>query len=74
MSLAVEDIRQTVKLARNLIKQGNYEMAALFYQNSIQQITTLAATLDNQMDRKRWDDVSSSANRDTWMKSNSIIN
>jgi sulfur relay (sulfurtransferase) complex TusBCD TusD component (DsrE family) len=57
MSLAIEDVRQNVKLARNLIKQGNYEMAMLFYQNSIQQIQTLASTLDNQLHRKRWLEV-----------------
>ena len=58
MSLAFEDVRRNVKLARSLTMQGNYEMAQLFYQNSVQQIQSFLSTIDSQMRRKRWQSVS----------------
>jgi len=57
MSVAVNEIYENAKLAREQALMGNYDMSSVYYQGVVQQIHRLLPQIGDQARRHRWTEV-----------------
>lgn len=58
MALSVDEIRGSIKMAREMAITGNYDSSLVYYEGAKLQLGRFLSTVNNQKQRESWRNVS----------------
>lgn len=58
MALSIDEIRESINMAREMALTGNYESSLVYYEGAKLQLGRYLSTADNQTRRESWRTVS----------------
>lgn len=58
MAISIDEIRESINMARDMALTGNYDSSIVYYEGAKLQLGRFLSTLDNQTRRESWRTVS----------------
>lgn len=58
MAVSIDEIRESINMARDMALTGNYDSSIVYYEGAKLQLGRFLSTLDNQTRRESWRTVS----------------